>query len=58
MMWGSDFPHARCTYPNSQKVVSDTLAKLGDDKMADLSYFNCASLYGIDLPPSRAMAAE
>ena len=57
MMWGSDFPHARCTYPNSQKVVSDTLAKLGDDKMADLSYYNCASLYGIDLPPTRAKAA-
>jgi len=26
--------------------------------MADLSYFNCASLYGIDLPPTRARAAE
>ena len=58
MMWGSDFPHARCTYPNSQRIVHDTLAKLGEGKMADLSYFNCANLYGIELPPTRALAAE
>ena len=58
LMWGSDFPHARCTYPTSQKIVHDTLAKLGEEKMADLSYFNCANLYDIDLPPTRTMAAE
>ena len=29
IMWGSDFPHARCTYPNSQQVVEDTPPLLG-----------------------------
>ena len=58
LMWGSDFPHARCTYPNSQKVVQKTLAKLGKKAMDDLAYYNCARLYGIDLPKSRKVPAK
>lgn len=58
MMWGSDFPHTRCTYPNSQRIVKEKLGKLGDKKMADMSYFNAARLYDIELPKTRAIAAE
>ncbi|MSP51445.1 MAG: hypothetical protein EXQ91_03505 [Alphaproteobacteria bacterium] len=58
LMWGSDFPHARCTYPNSQKVVQKTLGHLGAKAMADLSYYNCARLYNIDLPKNRVVPAK
>jgi predicted TIM-barrel fold metal-dependent hydrolase len=58
LFWGSDFPHARCTYPNSLKVVEDTLAKLGEQNMANMSYYNTARLYDIPLPASRAIAAK
>jgi len=58
LFWGSDFPHARCTYPNSLRVVHDTLANLGEQTMDDLSYYNIARLYNIDLPASRLIAAE
>ncbi len=59
IMWGSDFPHARCTYPNSQQVVEDTLGGLGAEAKANMSFFNAAALYGIDgLPEQRAIAAE
>ena len=59
IMWGSDFPHARCTYPNSQQVVEDTLGSLGAESKANMSFYNAAELYGIDgLPEERAIAAE
>ena len=59
IMWGSDFPHARCTYPNSQQVVEDTLGGLGAQAKANMSFYNAAELYGIDgLPERRAIAAE
>ena len=59
IMWGSDFPHARCTYPTSQQVVEDTLATFGPEAKADMSFFNAARLYNIDqLPQERLIAAE
>ena len=59
IMWGSDFPHARCTYPNSQQVVERTLADFGPEAKADMSFFNAARLYDIGgLPEERLIAAE
>ena len=59
IMWGSDFPHARCTYPTSQKVVEDTLSGLSAQAKADMSFYNAARLYNIDgLPEERLIAAE
>jgi predicted TIM-barrel fold metal-dependent hydrolase len=58
MLWGSDFPHARCTYPNSLQVVEDTLGKLGDKLKDDLSFYNAAKLFDIEAPESRAIVAE
>jgi predicted TIM-barrel fold metal-dependent hydrolase len=56
--WGSDFPHARCTYPNSQKIVGDLFGHHDPKLMADLTYYNVANYYNMTLPETRAMAAE
>lgn len=58
IMWGSDFPHSRCTYPNSQKVVQDVFGHLDEAVVADLSFYNAARYYNIDVPKDRAIAAE
>ena len=51
IMWGSDFPHARCTFPNTLKVVDQVLGPLGDEIRDDLSIHNCARFYNMQLPP-------
>lgn len=59
IMWGSDFPHARCTYPNSLKVVERVLGHLGPAMMEDISLKNCARFYDFELPPEpSSLAAE
>jgi len=50
VLWGSDFPHARCTYPNSQQVVSRVLAKLTPEARDDIAFWNATRLYGIAPP--------
>ena len=51
IMWGSDFPHARCTYPNTLKVVDGVLGHLGDEIRDDIALYNAARFYNFDLPP-------
>jgi len=51
--WGSDFPHARCTYPNSQKVVKQVFKGLPQKVVDDLTYYNVAEYYNMTLPKSR-----
>ena len=59
IMWGSDFPHARCTYPNTLKVVERVLGHLGKEMMEDIALRNCARFYNFELPPEPiSMAAE
>ena len=50
IMWGSDFPHPRCTYPNSQKIVDDILKDLALGIRDDIAFWNAARLYDIDPP--------
>ena len=51
IMWGSDFPHARCTYPNTLKVINRVLGHLGDDMRNDIALYNAARFYNFELPP-------
>ena len=50
VLWGSDFPHPRCTYPNSHKIVAEAFGGLAADVQADITYRNAARLYGIQVP--------
>lgn len=59
VMWGSDFPHPRCTYPNSHQVIEANYARLGEDIMRKISLGNAARFYQIELPASvERVAAE
>ena len=59
VLWGSDFPHPRCTYPNSEKVVRKAFGNLPADVQEDITFYNAARLYGIAPPEAgRAIAAE
>lgn len=61
IMWGSDFPHARCTYPNTLKVVDRVLGHLGEEIRDDIALYNAARFYNFDLPSElrpREQAAE
>ena len=55
--WGSDFPHARCTYPRSQQVVQELFGDHDPALMADLSYYNIANFFNMTLPETREVGA-
>lgn len=50
LMWGSDFPHVRCTFPNSRMIVEERLKDLPDDVAARIAYKTAADLFEISLP--------
>lgn len=59
IMWGSDFPHARCTFPNTLKVIDKVLGHLGDQMRDDISLHNAARFYNFEVPPElQQVAAE
>ena len=61
IMWGSDFPHACCTYPNTLKVVDRVLGHLDEEIRGDIALYNAARFYNFDLPAElrpREQAAE
>ena len=59
VLWESNFPHPRCTYPNSEKVVRKAFGNLPADVQEDITFYNAARLYGIAPPEAgRAIAAE
>jgi len=50
IMWGSDFPHARCTYPNTRDVIDRVFGHLDAEVQDDIVYRNCARFYNMELP--------
>ena len=59
LMWGSDFPHPRCTYPNSLKVIDNNFGHLGKDVVQKIAQDNAARFYNIEVPAEYvAVAAE
>ena len=50
IMWGSDFPHPRCTYPNTHKVVERVLGHLDERLQREIAGLNAARFYNVDLP--------
>jgi predicted TIM-barrel fold metal-dependent hydrolase len=49
LLWASDHPHADSTFPNSQRVLAEQTAHLGDDVRNDIVWRNCARLYHLDV---------
>lgn len=50
LTWGSDFPHVRCTFPNSRAVVEDRLRGLEQDVVDRITHLTAMELYDIQLP--------
>ena len=47
ILWGSDFPHARCTYPKTLEVIDRVFGKLAPAMRSDLTLRNAARVYNI-----------
>jgi predicted TIM-barrel fold metal-dependent hydrolase len=47
VMWASDFPHGDSTWPNSRKVIEESLAALSDEDRRKVVSENAAALYKI-----------
>ena len=46
IMWGSDYPHPDCVWPDSRTVINDHLGHLDESKIRKLVCDNTAKLYG------------
>ena len=58
VMWGSDFPHPRNTFPHSHEVLNRVLANVDDETKANVVGLNCARLFNLDMPAPARAAAE
>ena len=58
IMWGSDFPHPRNTFPNSHEIINRVLTNVSPEVKADVAGLNCARLFKLDLPAGLGAAAE
>jgi predicted TIM-barrel fold metal-dependent hydrolase len=54
ILWGSDFPHARCTYPKTLEVIDRVFSKLKPEMKGDLTLRNAARVYNIAVPAAVA----
>ncbi|MSP52504.1 MAG: amidohydrolase [Alphaproteobacteria bacterium] len=50
ILWGSDFPHPRNTFPNTHKILKRVLAKIDAKTQADVAGLNAARLFGLTVP--------
>jgi predicted TIM-barrel fold metal-dependent hydrolase len=59
IMWGSDYPHPRNTFPNSQAIIKKRTANAPPHVAAKAAGLNCAKLFHLDVPADvQAIAAE
>ena len=49
IMWGSDYPHPDCLWPDSPRILKENLAALSPSVQAKIVRENCAKLYGIEV---------
>ncbi len=48
LLWASDHPHSDSTYPDSQRVLAEQTAHLSAGVRDDITWRNCARLYGLE----------
>lgn len=48
-MWASDYPHTDSTFPESERVVRETLGALSEADVRKMTVTNCATLYRLPL---------
>jgi predicted TIM-barrel fold metal-dependent hydrolase len=57
IMWGSDFPHTRCTYPNTRQVIDRMFSGLDEAIRDDIVFGNCARFYNFEIPAENKATA-
>ena len=57
IMWGSDYPHPRNTFPNSHKIIKKRMEGTPDRVIAKAAGLNCALLFGLEVPPDAVAVA-
>ncbi len=58
LLWASDYPHPDSIWPNSRRVIQETMGHLEPEVIKKLTHDNAARLYGIDTAGAAAIAAE
>lgn len=53
LMWGSDFPHPRNTFPHTHDVIARLLEGLPEDSQRAIAGLNAAELFGLKVPSIR-----
>jgi predicted TIM-barrel fold metal-dependent hydrolase len=49
MMWGSDYPHSKSTFPQSRKILAQILAGVPEDEQAKIAGGNTARVYNFEV---------
>ena len=47
IMWGSDYPHPDCLWPDSHRILGENLAKFSESTRRKIVHDNVAALYNI-----------
>jgi predicted TIM-barrel fold metal-dependent hydrolase len=55
-LWGSDYPHADCIWPDSQEIIRRTMGNLDEALRRRIIHDNAAALYRIDLAAASEVA--
>lgn len=50
LLWGSDYPHAESTFPQSRRLVAEQLSCVTPEEFDQMTLRNVASLYQFDVP--------
>ena len=59
LLWASDYPHPDSIWPNSRRIIQETMGHLGPEVIKKLTHDNAAKLYGLDTSGAAAkIAAE
>ena len=48
ILWGSDYPHPECTFPNSRQVLETILVDCSEEEKAKIVGGNTARIYHFD----------
>lgn len=55
LLWASDYPHPDSIWPNSHKVIQETMGHLPPDVVRKITFANAAKLYKLDIADTLAL---
>ena len=48
LLWGSDYPHTECTWPESQRVIREIFKEVPEEDLQKITYLNTARVFGFN----------